>query len=217
MARVGVLLAGCGFLDGTEIHEAVCTLLFLDRAGAEIVCFAPDSNQHHIINHLNQQEAMGRRNVLEESARIARCEIKPLAQVKEADLDALIIPGGFGAAKNLCDFAFKGAEMTVKPEVDALVNQMADAGKPIGAICISPVILAKSLGSRKPSITIGNDSGTAQAIETMGGSHVDKPVDDIVVDEKLKLVTTPAYMVGPSIKHVAAGIEKLVEKVLALI
>jgi enhancing lycopene biosynthesis protein 2 len=214
--QIGVLLSGCGVFDGAEIHEAVLTLLFLDRGGASIQCMAPDMDQFHVINHLTQQESDEQRNVLVESARIARGEIRDVASVSAAEIDALIIPGGFGAAKNLSDFAIKGPDAQVHPQVQRLMSEMADQSKPIGAICIAPATLTRALSSRNPNVTIGNDIGTAAGIETMGGTHCDCPVDDICVDEKNHIVTTPAYMLGPGIKDVAVGIEKLVNKILSL-
>jgi len=214
--KVGVLLSGCGVFDGAEIHESVLTLLFLDRAGAEIICMAPDMD-FQAVNHLTQKQTAEKRNVLTESARIARGNIRNIKDVKASDLDALIIPGGFGAAKNLSDFAAKGADAKVHPEVDRLLKEMSSAGKPVGAICIAPATLAKALSDKKPEVTIGNDVGTASAIEKMGGKHKNCTVDMIHVDKKNKLVTTPAYMLGPGIKDVAEGIEKLVNQVIAMI
>ena len=216
MAKIGVLLSGCGVFDGAEIHEAVLTMLALDGAGAEIVCMAPNVEQHHVINHLTQEEMDENRNVLVESARIARGEIKDLKDVLAADLDALVLPGGFGAAKNLSDFAFKGADSTVHPEVKRILEEMSAANKPIGAICISPAPVAKALAEKKPEVTIGDDQSTAEAIEAMGGQHKMCSVDMIHVDSGNNLVTTPAYMLGPGIKDVAVGIEKLVNKVVEL-
>lgn len=214
--KTGVLLSGCGVFDGSEIHEAVLTLLFLDRAGAETICMAPDIDQPGVINHLTSQETDEKRNVLVESARIARGEIKNLKDINASDLDALILPGGFGAAKNLCDFAVKGSDSTVNPEVKKLISGMIDAEKPVGGICIAPATLTSALADRKPEVTIGNDMDTAAAIEKMGGRHIQCNVDEIHVDEKNKIVTTPAYMLGPGIKDIANGIEKLVAKVLEL-
>ncbi len=215
--KIGVLMSGCGVFDGTEIHEAVLTLLALDRAGAEIVCMAPDMNQLHVINHKSQEVMDEKRNVLVESARIARGDIKDLAEVKIADLDALIIPGGFGAAKNLSDFAVKGPDASVHPEVQRILREMILSAKPIGALCIAPATLTKALSEKDPEVTIGNDPDTAAAIETMGGRHIACTVDMIHVDQKNKIVTTPAYMLGPTIKDVAVGIEKLVNKVIDMI
>ena len=214
--RIGVLLSGCGVFDGSEIHEAVLTMLALDRAGAEIVCTAPDMNQLHVVNHLSTEQMAEARNVLVESARIARGNITDLKDISAQQIDALIIPGGFGAAKNLSDFAVKGPQAEVHPEVQRILEQMVSAGKPIGAICIAPATLTKALGQHAPEVTIGTDTGTASAIETMGGKHVTCGVDEIHVDTRLKIVTTPAYMLGPGLKEVAVGIEKLVQKVLAL-
>lgn len=216
MAKIGVLLSGCGVFDGAEIHESVLALLALDRAGAEIVCMAPNVEQHHVINHLTQEEMAEKRNVLVESARIARGEIRDLKEVKEADLDGLILPGGFGAAKNLSDFAFKGAESTVHPEVKRILQEMSAAKKPIGAICISPATLARALADKQPEVTIGNDQSTAEAIETMGAKHKTCNVEMIHLDAANNVVSTPAYMLGPGIKEVAVGIEKLVNKVVEL-
>jgi enhancing lycopene biosynthesis protein 2 len=217
MAKVGVLLSGCGVFDGAEIHEAVLTLLALDKAGAEIVCMAPNMDQVHVINHLTQELMHEKRNVLVESARIARGAIKDLREVRASDIDALIIPGGYGAAKNLSDFAFKGAAATVHPEVQKLLNDMVSAGKPVGAICIAPATLTKALADRHPEVTIGTDKDTASAIEAMGGQHKACSVDMIHLDSKNNIVSTPAYMLGPGIKDVAQGIEKLVTRIVELI
>jgi enhancing lycopene biosynthesis protein 2 len=216
MSKIGVLLSGCGVYDGSEIHEAVITLLALDRGGAEIICMAPDMDQYHVINHLTQEVTSEKRNVLVESARIARGEIKDLKEVKASDLDGLIIPGGFGAAKNLSDFAVKGPEATVNFDVKRILEEMVEAGKPVGAICIAPATLTKALAGKRPEVTIGNDQATASAIEAMGGQHRTCPVHEIYVDEKNNIVSTPAYMLGPGIKEVAEGIQKLVDKVLEL-
>lgn len=216
--KVGVLLSGCGVYDGAEIHEAVLTLLALDRAGAEAVCLAPDIAQKHVVNHLTGQPAEGEsRNVLVEAARIARGKVKSLSGFDPSALDALLLPGGFGAAKNLCDFAFRGADCEVHPEVARLVEAVHAAGKPIGALCIAPVLLARLLGSEKPKLTIGTDAGTATAIGKMGGEHVSCGGGEAIVDEEKHLVTTPAYMLDSPISEVSAGIEKLVAELLRMI
>lgn len=220
MAKIGVVLSGCGVYDGSEIHEAVITLLAIDRAGAEAVCMAPDVDQLHVINHLTGEPAAGEtRNVLVEAARIARGNIKDIATVKATELDALMLPGGFGAAKNLCDFAVKGADCSVNPEVARLVREIVAAGKPLAAVCIAPALIAKVLGDdqRSPSLTIGNDAGTAAALETMGGKHVDCPVREFVVDQQNKLITSPAYMLAGNISEAAEGIEKTVKTLLEMI
>lgn len=215
--RVGVLLSGCGFLDGAEIQEATCTLLSLDRRKARLVAMAPDVPQMHVVDHVAKAPAAGQgRSVLTESARIVRGQITELGKVKAADLDALILPGGFGVAKNLCSFAVEGRQMRVLPAVEALVRDMRAAGKPMGFICIAPVVAAKVLGGEGVRLTIGDDPETAAALESWGARHVACKVDEIAVDERLKVVSTPAYMLGPWIADVAAGIDRLVEKVLAL-
>jgi enhancing lycopene biosynthesis protein 2 len=215
--RVGVILSGCGFLDGAEIHEATCTLLSLDRRGAQLVAAAPDVDQLHVVDHVKGAPSEGAsRNVLLESARIVRGQITELARVSVRDLDALILPGGFGVAKNLCTFAVEGRAMRVQPDVERLVREMRGAGKPMGFICIAPVIAAKLLGAENVSVTIGDDRETAAAIESWGARHVDCKVDEIAVDERLRVVSTPAYMLGPWIAPVAAGIDKLVSAVLEM-
>ena len=216
MVRVGVVLSGCGVYDGAEIHEATLTLFFLDKAGAEIICMAPNVDQMDVVNHIKGEATGEKRNVLVEASRIARGVIKDIKDVKAGDIDALVFPGGFGAAKNLCNFAVKGADCTVNPGVEKLIKEMHSAKKPIGFICIAPVIAAKVLGSFNPQLTIGNDKGTAEAIEKMGGKHVVSPVENAVVDQKNKIVTTPAYMLGPNISKVALGIEKVINEVLKL-
>jgi len=214
--KVGVLLSGCGVFDGAEIHESVLTLLFLDKAGAEVICMAPDT-EFDVVNHLTQKSGGEKRNVLTESARIARGNIRNLKDVKASDIDALILPGGFGAAKNLSDFAVKGPDATVQPDVKRILQEMISAGKPIGAICIAPATVAKALADKKPVVTIGTDAGTAAAIEKTGAKHQSCSVDMIHIDQKNKLVTTPAYMLGPGIKDVAVGIEKLVNQIVSMI
>ncbi|CAI2481378.1 Sigma cross-reacting protein 27A [Serratia ficaria] len=215
MKKVGVVLSGCGVYDGAEIHEAVLTLLALDRAGAQAVCFAPDKPQLHVINHLSGDEMPERRNVLVESARLARGQVQPLAQADAAQLDALIVPGGFGAAKNLSNFAAAGVECQVDEDLARLTQQMHKANKPIGFMCIAPALLPKLL-DRQVRLTIGNDPDLGEVIDAMGGEPVICPVDDIVVDIEHKVVTTPAYMLAQSIAEAAGGIDKLVSRVLDL-
>ncbi|GAB6071716.1 isoprenoid biosynthesis glyoxalase ElbB [Venenivibrio stagnispumantis] len=214
--KVGVLLAGCGVFDGAEIHEATLTLYFLDKEGVEIVCMAPNIPQKDVINHLTGQPMDEKRNVLIEAARIARGNIKDIDEVSVDDIDALIMPGGYGVAKNFSNFLEKGADAEVIPQVKRLLVDLFKAGKPIGAICISPVIVASALREAKPTVTIGTDIDVAKTIEAMGAKHLTCPVNEMVVDEEHKIVTTPAYMLGKSIKDVAEGIEKLVKEVIKL-
>jgi len=214
--KIGVVLSGCGVRDGSEIHEAVFTLLAIDQCGAEAVCMAPNADFPET-DHLTMQETGAKRNALVESARIARGNIRDIKTVKAADLDAIVLPGGFGAAKNLCDFAMKGAAATVNPEVARLLKEMAAAQKPIGAICIAPVVLAAVLGKElAPALTIGNDAGTAAEIEKTGAKHQECPVTEFVVDRKNKLVTTPAYMLATHISEAFEGIGKCVREVIAM-
>lgn len=216
MKKIGVILSGCGHLDGAEIHESVLTLLAIDRSGAEAVCLAPDIPQHHVINHRTGEPSENQtRNVLEEAARIARGAITELKKADISQLDALVLPGGFGAAKNLCDFAFKGTDCTVNADVATAIRSVYDAGKPLGFICIAPVIAAKVLGREPIELTIGNDRETALGIEAMGARHVDCPAWNTVVSKGGKIISTPAYMLGLSIGEVAKGIEKLIEAVVA--
>ncbi len=218
--KIGVILSGCGVYDGSEIHEAVITLLAIDRNGAEAVCMAPNIPQMHVVNHLSGEVAGNEtRNVLVEAARIARGKIRDLATVKAAELDALIMPGGFGAAKNLCDFAVKGPECSVNAEVARLVREMVAAKKPIAAVCIAPALVSRVLGAdRLPhQLTIGTDAGTAAALTSMGTRHVPCPVREFVVDQANKIVSTPAYMLAGSIAEAAEGIEKCVKALIELI
>jgi enhancing lycopene biosynthesis protein 2 len=220
MPKVGVVLSGCGVYDGTEIHESVITLSALDRAGAEILCMAPSTSQMHVIDHTTGEETKESRNVLIESARIARGAIVDIGEVTVEDFDALIFPGGFGAAKNLCDFAVKGTDCEVNADVARLIEEAHRSGKPIGFICIAPALAARVLqlaGIPGVKLTIGSDKGTAEAINSMGAVHVESDVHDAVVDEEHKIVTTAAYMLAGRISEAADGIEKLVTKVLELI
>ena len=220
MPKVGVVLSGCGVNDGAEIHESVITMLFLDRAGAEMVLMAPNIDQLHVINHATGEEIEGEsRNVLVESARIARGKIMDIVDVTSEDIDALIFPGGFGVAKNLCDYAMAGSDCSVNPDVFRLVSEVHSAEKPIGVICISPAMMGKVMEKmgEKVSLTIGNDEQTANDLTTMGAKHVTCPVQEIVVDKDKKVVSTPAYMLAGRISEAADGIEKLVKEVIDLI
>ncbi|MCW1247589.1 isoprenoid biosynthesis glyoxalase ElbB [Pseudomonas sp. SAICEU22] len=213
--KVAVILSGCGVYDGAEIHESVITLLRLDQRGAQVQCFAPNIAQLHVINHLTGEEMPESRNVLVESARIARGNVKDLREARAEDFDALIVPGGFGSAKNLSNFAVEGAGCTVQPDVLALTEAFAEAGKPVGLMCISPALAAKIYG---PGVncTIGTDADTAAAVTKMGGTHEECLVTDIVEDTARKLVSTPAYMLAQNISEAASGINKLVDRVLEL-
>jgi enhancing lycopene biosynthesis protein 2 len=217
--KVGVVLSGCGVYDGSEIHEAVITLLALDRQGVEIICMAPNVDQMHVVNHLTQEATDETRNVLIESARIARGNIKDIKEVTAANIDALMFPGGFGAAKNLCTFATQGEACEVNPEVERLVKEILEAKKPLAAVCIAPALIAKITGKQaiKAKLTIGTDEGTAKALESMGAEHVASQVREVTVDKEHKIVTGPAYMLGTRISEVADGIENVVKELVAML
>ncbi len=221
MPKIGVVLAGCGFLDGAEIQEAVFTLLALEKNGAEIISMAPNIDQYHIVNHLtNKPENKQKRNVLEESARIVRGNIKDIKEINPNDLDAVIFPGGFGAAKNLCDFALKGPDCSINPDVENLLTKMIQNKKPIAMVCIAPVITSKifqKLGIKNIKLTIGTDIDTANALKSLGTQHINCPVKEFVVDEEHKIVSSPAYMLGQNMSEVAEGIEKTVKELIKLI
>ena len=217
--NIGVLLSGSGVNDGSEIHESVIAMLALDRAGAEMLLMAPNIDQMHVINHYTGQEMDEFRNVLVESARIARGNIKDMAEVSGSDLDALIIPGGFGVAKNLSDYAMSGAECSINPDVYRLISEMLILKKPIGAICIAPAMMAKILAEQNQSatMTIGKDETTAKDIEVIGSTHKECLVEEIVIDEENNIVTTPAYMDAKNISEAADGIEKLVKQIILMV
>jgi len=214
--KVAVILSGCGVYDGAEIHESVLTLLALSRAGVHSQCLAPNVNQSHVINHLTGEVATGEtRNVLVEAARIARGDILDVGKANPADYSALFFPGGFGAAKNLCDFAFAGADCAVQPDVLKFASAFAAARKPVCFICIAPAMIPRIYGAGARA-TIGTDRDTAAAIEKMGGVHVACSVREIVVDEQHRIVSTPAYMLAHNIAEAAAGIEQAVQATLSM-
>jgi enhancing lycopene biosynthesis protein 2 len=212
MKKFAVVLAGCGVFDGAEIHEATLTMLAIMKQGATYEVFAPDIQQHHVLNHLTGEEMKEKRNVLIESARIARGKIKDLKNYEANNFDALIFPGGFGVAKNLCDFAFKGADCKINPDVEKAILKTASKNKPIGALCISPVILAKIFGDVE--VTIGQDKGTAEGIEKMGSTHVRTTHGEVIIDEKNNLFTTPCYMLDANIVQIAEGAENIVRAMM---
>lgn len=219
MKKVAVVLSGCGVFDGAEIYESTLTLLKLDRLDVPYQCLAPNVPQLHVINHLNGEPMDETRNVLIEAARVARGEIQDLAEAKAEDFSAVIFPGGFGAAKNLCDFAVKGADCEVNSEVERFVREALRAELPLGFICIAPALLGKIAQKTglQIQLTLGTDPDSAAAIEAMGQQHVACEVSDIVVDEARRIVTTPAYMLASRIREAAEGIDKLVETVVGWI
>ncbi len=211
--QVAVILSGCGVQDGSEIYETTLTLLRLDQLGIGYRCFAPDMAQHHVIDHRSGEVAEGEtRNVLTEAARLARGEISPLSELAADEFDAVVLPGGFGAAKNLSSFAAKGAEMEVLEELAEALGEFHEVRKPIGLMCIAPVMVPKLLGNGI-AVTIGHDPGVSGAISAMGGLHRSCGVEDIVVDFENRVVTTPAYMLATRISEAATGIFKLVDRI----
>ena len=213
--KIAVIQSGCGVYDGSEIYEATLTLLALDQAGVDYQCMAPNIPQMHVINHLTGEDSGESRNVLVEAARLARGNIIDLAEAVAADYDALIIPGGFGAAKNLSDFAVNGTGMSINKDVAGFVKAIHEQGKPVGLECIAPA-MAPLLFGEGVACTIGSDAETAAAITAMGGVHKECDVQKCYVDEAHKVVTTPAYMLAGSISEAAAGINELVKAVVAL-
>ncbi len=212
--RIAVVLSGCGVYDGSEIHEATMSLLAVVRNGAEYEVFAPDVKQTHVINHVNGQVTREERNVLLESARIARGKIRPLSAFKAEEFDGLLFPGGFGAAKNLSTYAFDGPEMKVNGDVEKAIHSMVKLNKPVGALCIAPVILARILG--RVEITIGDDDSTAEHLRKMGAVHKKTGFGEVVVDKNHKIVTSAAYMLDANIAQVAEGADNTVKAMLKL-
>lgn len=212
--KFAVVLAGCGVYDGAEIQEAVLTLLAIDQAGAEYQCFAPDVSQYHVINHLTGEAQDETRNVLVEAARIARGAIKPVTEFNPADFDALVFPGGFGVAKNLCTFAIDGPDCQINDDAAEAVKKAYKAKQPIGALCIAPAFIAKVLG--KATLTIGTDKGTAQAIESLGAKHQTTEGSEIVIDNENQIITSPCYMHDTTIGVVANGAKNVIEALLKM-
>ncbi|QUJ67580.1 isoprenoid biosynthesis glyoxalase ElbB [Photobacterium sp. GJ3] len=215
MKKVAVILSGAGVFDGSEIHEAVLALHAIEQAGASWHCFAPDMDQHHVINHMTGEPMHETRNVLVEASRIARGQIQNITELSARDFDALLLPGGFGAAKNLSDFAFQGAQCQIHPEVKRACQEFAKAQKPAGYLCIAPVLIPQIYGKDAKG-TIGNDKDVASAFRAMGGDHIDCPVDEFVLDQERCLLSTPAYMMAGSISEAASGINKLVQHLVKI-
>jgi enhancing lycopene biosynthesis protein 2 len=215
MKKFAIILSGCGVYDGSEIHESVLTMLAITQQAGSYRCFAPNVNQYHVVNHLTGEIAeQESRNVLVESARIARGDIENINELNVDEFDALVLPGGFGAAKNLCDFAINGTDATMNAEVLAVCQAFAKAGKPAGYICISPAMIALVYGQGSEG-TIGTDSDIAAQLTTMGLTHVNCPVNDVVIDEKNNVISTPAYMLANNIAEAAQGINKLVTTLIS--
>ena len=210
--KFAVILAGSGVFDGSEIHETTMTLYAIKKRGGDYEIFAPDIDQHHVVNHITGEEMQEKRNVLIEASRIARGDIKNLNEFKADDFDAVIFPGGFGVAKNLSTFAFDGADCSVNGEVENVIRAMAEQNKPIGALCISPVIVSKVLGEVK--VTIGQDQGTADAVKQMGATHEDTKHGQVTIDKKNKVFTTPCYMLDATILDIAEDTDNVVKAMM---
>lgn len=223
--KIAVILSGCGVYDGTEIHEAAAALAALSRAGAEIAMFAPDQDQAHVVDHTKGAEMEQPRNVLLESARIARGAVKPLSELTSDDADAALFPGGFGAAKNLSDFGFKGADMTVDPDVARIISSFHSAGKPLALCCIAPILAAKVLGSSGPTLTLGNCGseedwpyqGAIEAAKSFGANMELKGVEEVCVDAENKIVTTPAFMYNGKFHEIQDGVGAMVGELLKMV
>jgi enhancing lycopene biosynthesis protein 2 len=212
MKKFAVVIAGCGVKDGAEIHEAVLTLLAIKKHGAEYEIFAPDIMQHHVIDHYTGNEVNEKRNVLSEAARIARGRIKPLSKFQARSFDALVFPGGFGVAKNLCTYAFDGCDCVINPDVEKAVKDMVSLQKPIGAMCISPVLLSKILGNVE--VTVGDDESTISDIKRMGANHKNTNHGEVVVDTQRLIYTTPCYMLDADIVDIEKGTSNLIGKII---
>jgi enhancing lycopene biosynthesis protein 2 len=219
--RIGVLISGCGVYDGAEIQEVVLTLLAIEEMGAEAVCISIDEPQHHVVNHLTGEELPESRNMMIEAARISRGKVSEIGQIAPSDIDGLVIPGGFGSAKNFTDWAFRGPEGIINPKVKLLIVNMINIGKPIAALCVSPVVVAKALegSSLNPSLTIGSDkeaspydiSSFSVGLEQTGATIAMKSVREILVDTENKIITAPCYMMDASITDVRKNIRSAVE------
>lgn len=225
--KIGVIFSGSGVYDGTEIQEGVFTLLSIKKVGAEAVCYAPDINQHHVVNHITGEEMHETRNVLVESARIARGEIQSLSAFDASKLDALVLPGGFGAAKNLTSWAFSGPDGDINGLVKNAILSMVQAGKPVCGLCMGPTVIAKALEDDgiKATLTVGTTDkpspyeieAISQGMEKTGAIAVMKTVEEISVDLKNKIVTAPCYMMEADILQVRNNIQKAIDALVKLV
>ena len=220
--KIAIVLAGCGVFDGSEIHEAVLTMLAIDQQGAEYQCFAPNTWQAKTIDHYTGQATAiagddDNRNVLAESARIARGNIKDLQEFNAKEYDAIVFPGGFGAAMNWSNFAIKGSDCELNKEVEKAIQDAYANNLVIGAMCIAPVVIAKALAKHQVKVTIGTDKNVGSGIEKMGAVFEPKGTLDVCVDEENRVVTTPAYMLAKSIKDIRKGTQNLIDEMLNLL
>ena len=214
MKKFAVILAGCGRKDGSEINEAITLLLSIEQHHCEYQCFAPDRPQTEVIDHLTEKKVTNaKRNILTEAARLARSKILPIEEYNAADYDGLLFSGGYGVAKNLCDYAYKGADMEVQPDVARAIVETREANKPIGGMCIAPVMFAKLLPG--VCVTLGNEgTDDADNIRKMGAYHVQTEHGDVCADNELMVFTTPAYMLDATLKDVYDGAYNLIEAIV---
>lgn len=211
MKKIAVILGGSGFKDGSEIRESVLTLQALDQADMSFECFAPDADQFDVINCLTGEAMKEKRNLLVEASRIARGEIKNITELKVQHFDGVVFPGGFGVAKNLCNFAHKGAGGEVRADVDRVIQDFYQAKKPMGALCIAPVLLALSLKNKNLEMTLGAESETSAEMTKLGHRHTAAAAGECVIDREHKVITTPAYMIEDArLKDITKGIGALV-------
>ena len=210
--KIAIIIGGCGHRDGSEIHETTMTMLAVEEHGATYQMFAPNRNQYHVLNHLDGTEMQEQRNMLVEAARIARGNILPLENFDVNQFDAVIFPGGFGVAKNFFNYAFKGVDCEVDEQIAHIIKSVHQAGKPIGALCISPVLMAKILGNI--TVTIGQDAKTARDIEQMGATNVNTSNGDVVTDKKNKIFSTPCYMLDANLVDIHEDAYNLVEAMM---
>jgi enhancing lycopene biosynthesis protein 2 len=224
---IGILLSGCGVYDGTEIQEAVLSMLAITEAGHDYKCISVNKNQYHVVNHLTGETMDENRNMMVESARIARGEVQDINEISPAIIDGLVIPGGFGAAKNFTTWAFNGPDSDILPEVKLLIVNLVNAGKPIAALCVSPVVIAKALQNSniQPTLTLGttkeqspyNIEDFHKGVESIGAKTEEKPITDILVDYDNKIITAPCYMMNANILEVKNNIKKAVNQLIKMI
>ncbi len=224
--KIGLLLSGCGVYDGAEIQESVLAMLAIQEVGATYECISINKNQHHVINHLDGSEMHEERNMLVESARIARGMIRDIKDVEIRDFDALVIPGGFGSAKNFSSWAFDGPNATLLPEIKLLIVNCINTGVPIAALCVSPILIAKALEDTDlhPQLSMGKVGDASpydiesfhHGLQQLGATTADQGLGSILVDEKLKIVTAPCYMHDANILEIRNNIKQAIEALVKL-
>lgn len=225
--RIGVLLSGNGVYDGSEIHESVFTLLAIDENRGEAVCMAPNTEQHHVVNHITGDEMPEKRNVMVEAARIARGAISDLAEMSASNLDALVIPGGFGAAKNLTKWAFSGPDGEINADVKRIINDFVTAKKPIVALCMGPTVVAKALedAGLKEHLTVGTTEeaspyeidAISAGMEKAGAVAEMKTIREITIDTENKIISAPCYMMEASITDVRNNIKQAIDQLFEML